>query len=82
MPARDPKQTIIATAEWMMLRSVTTAAPAPTTPTASRKKRTLEMSRVVAPLGRFERWEARSGAAIDSSAAAESVARRSEAPVR
>ena len=47
IPASDPKQIIIATAEWMMLRSVTTAIPAPTTPMASRKKRTLEMSRVV-----------------------------------
>jgi hypothetical protein len=30
---------------------VTTAIPAPTTPTASRKKRTLEMSRVVGSVG-------------------------------
>jgi hypothetical protein len=50
MPASDPKQIIIATAEWMMFRSVTTAIPPPTTPTASRKKRTLEMSRVGAPV--------------------------------
>ena len=28
IPANDPKQTIIATAEWMMLRRVTTAIPA------------------------------------------------------
>jgi hypothetical protein len=47
MPARDPKQIIIATAEWMMFLSVTTATPPPMTPTASRKKRTLEMSRAV-----------------------------------
>ena len=67
IPASEPKQTIIATAEWMMLRSVTTAIPAPTTPMASRKKRTLEMSRVVAPVRMFERSMARSGAAPDSS---------------
>ena len=36
IPASAPKQTIIAIAEWMMLRSVTTARPPPMTPTASR----------------------------------------------
>jgi len=45
----------MATAEWMRLRSVTTAIPAPTTPMASRKKRTLEMSRVVGSRSKFER---------------------------
>ncbi len=53
IPASEPKQIIMATAEWMMLRSVTTAIPAPTTPMASRKKRTLEMSRVDGSLERF-----------------------------
>jgi len=45
----------MATAEWMRLRSVTTAIPAPTTPMASRKKRTLEMSRAVGSRSKFER---------------------------
>src|ERR671915_2652915 len=69
IPARDPKQTIIATAEWMMLRSVTTARPAPTTPMASRKKRTLEMmSRVDGSL-RIRAHLGPLGAALDSSVA-------------
>src|ERR671914_1627519 len=51
IPASEPKHTIMAMAEWMTLRSVTTAAPAPTTPAASRTRRTLEMSRVKLPHG-------------------------------
>lgn len=59
-----------------MLRRVTTARPPPTTPTASRKKRTLEMSRVVLRCGVSSAQQPRSGAVPDSSAASRSVARR------
>jgi hypothetical protein len=52
-----------------MLRSVTTAIPAPTTPMASRKKRTLEMSRVESSVGSSSAQRPRSGAALDSNAA-------------
>src|SRR2546422_6371828 len=50
MPASDPKQIIMATAEWITFRSVTTASPPPRIPMASTTKRTLVMSRVPTPV--------------------------------
>src|SRR5437762_3411914 len=50
MPASDPKQIIMATAEWITFRSVTTASPPPRIPMASTTKRTLVMSRAPTPV--------------------------------
>src|SRR5205085_12087877 len=50
MPASDPKQIIMATAEWITFRSVTTASPPPRIPMASTTKRTLVMSWVPTPV--------------------------------